>query len=466
MKQLQIRNEEYLSVYARANAFFDSVLLRISSFNYDLVHVDRLEESRTTMDNWKEKAEVDRRTILRLLKRTYDTQVTEMTSVRVALQRLAVEWDSEFSSFEKRIFPSDKDVRRLTALQLKRLFTDSTPTSRPISPDRRSMVSTSSTLSTAHEAEEPNGALISDRPRLEDKISSLITEADVGTKEVMVQSLSALAPFDSTPAETDENESDSTVYGGHRSTVAYPSMTDQNTSEAESEMEPGQPRTPGRGVANLVNFFSDSAHHSPSTLNKASPARSIRNRPPRRSEAFSDGGTTGYAANVGVSHLAHRQALADQSSRIPHRVSRLGTSGATKVSVTSETIDSLNQIAAEGSNETIQSTGTAGSTKGKSKSNGASSPVKQRSAGGFSEKGLTASRLKLDRPTASSIGKASIPRRIALPHRPLSSSRVSTIAQHFNERAKESDRQSRLNMSRRRVRPVADAVPKVQGESM
>lgn len=116
MQQLELRNDEFLDVFAKVNAFFDSIAFRISSFHYDSVPPERVEECRTTLHEWKDKAEVDRRAVLRGLRTTYqsaiETNGSEMTAARRALQTLAVSWDALFSSFEKKIFPSDKDVRR------------------------------------------------------------------------------------------------------------------------------------------------------------------------------------------------------------------------------------------------------------------------------------------------------------------------------------------------------------------
>lgn len=148
----QLRNLEYVEVLTKSNAFWASIVNRIQSFNYDLVAADRLEEAHVAMDERLKRCEVDRCATVRLLDVTYDeaaaSNSTEMTAVRRALQNKAVEWEGDFAALEQRIIPSEKEVRRLTTAQLKRLFSDD---KLPLSPERRT---TSSVLAPSIEADE------------------------------------------------------------------------------------------------------------------------------------------------------------------------------------------------------------------------------------------------------------------------------------------------------------------------
>ena len=158
-KQLQLRNEEYALVLRKNTAFWDSIAARIVAFNYELVHVEKADAARQTMEEMTRKSETERIAMLQQLGRTYEethgTNGIETTVLHRMLQNKAAEWDAEFQAFEQRFVPADKDARRLTANQLKRLFSE--PSGMPTSPDRRSM--SSGFLSPSTEADESEKGL-------------------------------------------------------------------------------------------------------------------------------------------------------------------------------------------------------------------------------------------------------------------------------------------------------------------
>ncbi|GAA5919437.1 hypothetical protein JCM1841_002389 [Sporobolomyces salmonicolor] len=146
--QLQIRNVEYETVQQRSKAFFDSVMARIVAFRLDCVQLERHEECQAALLDFTSRCEADRRAISRLLVSAYehaqDTNGTEMTIVRRALQEKVVAFETEWTAFEKRVILSEQDSRRLS----KRLSPDS---HRSMSPGRRS---TSGSLAPSIEVEE------------------------------------------------------------------------------------------------------------------------------------------------------------------------------------------------------------------------------------------------------------------------------------------------------------------------
>lgn len=391
VKQLEIRNEEYLVVFTKINAFFDSIIRRISAFDYQFVSADKVEEAQSSMEEWADKSEADRRSSLRLLRKTYEqaspSNGTEMTSIRRALQDKAVEWDLAFTAFEKKVFPSDKDVRRVTAQQLKKLFTDSnsTSTSRASSPDRRHALPLAVTATEADPVEQPSTASALD-----------------GDNAATAPGHSSSSRMES----TSDGESDSTVCADPLAlTPAFPPGS-LGPSDSELDNNPDTDiiaglQTPGRGVANLVNFFS---HDPPTSSPPVSvPSRYLRARPARRSDAFSDGGVSGYAANVGVSHLALAVRGGVRSGRSSPSGSRASIRAKTRLPVASTS-------------------------------------------------------------TLTPAAKPSNPRRPAR----TSPSQVLILAQHFNDKARESAQQHRTSRARgggvtgRRARPVVDAAAQIQ----
>ncbi|KAI5477182.1 1-phosphatidylinositol-3-phosphate 5-kinase [Pseudohyphozyma bogoriensis] len=360
-KQLQLRNEEYITVLNKSTAFWDSILHRIVSFNYDLVSADRLEESHTAMDELKIKCEVDRRAIVKLLEKTYEeaqaTNGTEMTSVRRALQNKAVEWEGEFSAFEQRIIPTEKDVRRLTTVQLKRLFSDATL---PTSPERRTTSAPGLAPSIELDEEkqdacelESNSSAADSSISSSDGFRSRLTKPPSSSSSGVPSSTSSpsssllLSPnLDLSALNSTDNDSDSTLCAPSKprntTRIASPfirrrSLIIEDTSGAESDQDvtPSRRRPPAPGVANLVSFFSDGGKDSASDNPSApSPSRPLlrrgvtdkprSNRPRQTLDVFSDGGGS-YARNVGVAHLSSKS-FAEKPSRIPARKDVKGNS--------------------------------------------------------------------------------------------------------------------------------------------
>lgn len=311
VEQLVIRNEEFVTVLKKSNAFFDSIMNRINHFNYDVVQSDRVEESRLALAELSLKCETDRKTIHRLLTTTYEhtpsSNGTEMTSVRRALQHKAVEWETEWTTLEQKIVPSEKDVRRLTTIQLKKLFSNE---GLPLSPERRSnapsISSAASTLGTMDEkaevsvvmeegeevkeklTEEPQGLMITtdsaeavssplettleDQPPVSASTSPLVSPSSPITPRIPSQDSNSIT----------DNESDSTVRdevetphkSAHRqlpSPYAVRRQTNQTDTsgaeESESERRRGGATPLARrhskaspAIAHLVSYFSEKSN--------------------------------------------------------------------------------------------------------------------------------------------------------------------------------------------------------------
>ena len=530
-KQLQLRNEEYVTVLAKTTAFWNSIDHRIASFNYDLVQPERLEAAKTAMEELAVKSDVDRRMILRFLGKTYEqastTNGTEMTSVRRTLQNKAVEWEADWTAFEQKIFPADKDVRRVTAVQLKRLFSDG---GAAVSPERRSISASLAPSVDAHEKDSSSGSLSDDSSQSSLPLSTarLDAECDESTRSssasITAGDSTILATSSSPKAEGSispptiqvspisrrhsggaDEDSDSTVCGDTGIPSRPSPFLNAPAETSEAEIEYGTPsarrhhhhhQPAGTGVAQLVNFFSDSGQDSPLPSPRVSPkmpvfrrGQSDKPRSVKRSteqEPVSDGG---YAAHVGVSHLANR-AFADKPSRIPWRTTRsltkafeghIDSAPPTKSSSTSRSQSrsgsgrntpaiSAHRIAADGSNVTLKGRSprhSLASSRSTLKGTGAADSEAESERGrgrGKAGKSKNAKELGVARSTASTSNKAiGGGRRAAAGSNFNSTSRVSTIAHHFNQKARDADKQRRINVFRgRSARPVAVAQPTIQ----
>ncbi|WVR06352.1 hypothetical protein IAU60_003383 [Kwoniella sp. DSM 27419] len=121
-----LKNQEYESALHKNTAFFDSVLFRLRSFDYEICQPDKIGPLKTALETMLSKAVADREEMVNLLNRTYKltpmTDVLALNTVLRSLQDKVVQWDSEFADIEKAFMPSEKDLRRMTATHLKRLF--------------------------------------------------------------------------------------------------------------------------------------------------------------------------------------------------------------------------------------------------------------------------------------------------------------------------------------------------------
>ena len=106
-----LKNLEYESVLQKNAAFFDSVLFRLRSFEYDLVHPDKVSRIefgdraltyqvtmlRSALENMLSRSAGDREELVNLLNRTYKltpmTDVLALNTVLRALQDKVVQWE-------------------------------------------------------------------------------------------------------------------------------------------------------------------------------------------------------------------------------------------------------------------------------------------------------------------------------------------------------------------------------------
>jgi len=309
--QLLLRNSEYEVVQQRTKAFFDSVQARINAFRLDCVQVQRLEECKAALADFSSRCEADRRAILRLLVSAYEqsqeSNGTEMTGVRRALQEKVVQFEGDWTVFEKRVILSEQDSRRSS----KRYSPDSAMS---LSPSRRSVSGSlppameveEGDLSTVGESEtshEPESSTSESRHPNESSTDSTgtvrssndlvsLSPLSLEPPALSLESISpvALSPTDLSPLEqpaaplsttlarsssahpsvvsdNSDIESDSTICADSR----YPSLSgtsspfirkhsrpSDETSPAESEPEEQQVvrrRKPGQFVSELVQSF-------------------------------------------------------------------------------------------------------------------------------------------------------------------------------------------------------------------
>lgn len=125
---LRLKNEQYLKFKSRLDKFMVSVKSRIESIHIDSVVPEKLDACRTELDRLRKKANDDHKFLLSKLQEKYSMsryyEIIPMNRAGRAMHENSLAWDEIFNEFEKNFFPSERDIRRLAAIQLKKMFLD------------------------------------------------------------------------------------------------------------------------------------------------------------------------------------------------------------------------------------------------------------------------------------------------------------------------------------------------------
>jgi 1-phosphatidylinositol-3-phosphate 5-kinase len=125
---LRFKNEVFTKIEQRLNKFMMSVKSRLKGINLDAVLPEKAEACRAEIEHLAKKASEEHLALIRQLQEQYSNSKHWETiplnrAVRITQESVA-EWDNAFAKFEKDFFPSEKDIRRLATLQLKKIFLD------------------------------------------------------------------------------------------------------------------------------------------------------------------------------------------------------------------------------------------------------------------------------------------------------------------------------------------------------
>lgn len=132
---LRIKNEQYLQHEERTNRFFSSVKLRLRSINIESVTPNKVEACKAEIEALTAQAETEQSWLIKKLQEKYNKskyfEIIPLNRALRALQERVVDWDGKFIAFDNNYFPSEKDIRRLATLQLKKIFIDNPNPSTP-----------------------------------------------------------------------------------------------------------------------------------------------------------------------------------------------------------------------------------------------------------------------------------------------------------------------------------------------
>ena len=124
---LKLKNEVFTRNEQRWSLFISSVKARLASIRIDSVLPEKADQCRAEIERLTKMAEQDQATLNQRLQDAYvNSKYYEIIPINAFIREIIEkvgEWDAAFAKFEAD-FLSDKDVRQLTILQLKKIFTD------------------------------------------------------------------------------------------------------------------------------------------------------------------------------------------------------------------------------------------------------------------------------------------------------------------------------------------------------
>ncbi|KAK4039853.1 hypothetical protein C8A01DRAFT_16222 [Parachaetomium inaequale] len=124
---LRLKNDVFIRAEDRWNRFMNSVGARLKSIRIDSVLPEKAEACKAEVERLSKKAQEDQPELIGALQDAYmGSKYYEVTPFNTVIREMlekVTDWDAAFAAFEAD-FLSDKDVRQLTIIQLKKMFTD------------------------------------------------------------------------------------------------------------------------------------------------------------------------------------------------------------------------------------------------------------------------------------------------------------------------------------------------------
>ncbi|KAI1762131.1 hypothetical protein GGR53DRAFT_502703 [Hypoxylon sp. FL1150] len=125
---LNMKNEMFTSAQDRWTRFTASVKARLKAINTDNILPEKAEACKAEIERLSKRIQDDHTSLIRKLQEKYMvSKYYEVIPFNVVLREMLVkvsEWDTAFTKFEADFLPSDKDIRRLTMIHLRKMFTD------------------------------------------------------------------------------------------------------------------------------------------------------------------------------------------------------------------------------------------------------------------------------------------------------------------------------------------------------
>ena len=135
---LRFKNDLFSKIESRLSRFMLSVKARIKSINTDSVLPEKAENCKQEVEKLSKQAAEEHLALVQKLRDKYMNskhyEIVPLNRALRAVQEKVAEWDTAFADFDKNFFPSEKDIRRLATLQLKKIFLDRDDSAQSLDP--------------------------------------------------------------------------------------------------------------------------------------------------------------------------------------------------------------------------------------------------------------------------------------------------------------------------------------------
>ncbi|KAI0023745.1 hypothetical protein F4780DRAFT_776372 [Xylariomycetidae sp. FL0641] len=125
---LTMKNEIFTHCQDRWQRFTASVKARLKAIKLENILPEKAEACKAEVERLTKKIQDEHAIVIRKLQDKYmNSKYYEIIPFNIVLREMLVkvaEWEAAFGKFEADFLPTDKDIRRLTMLQLRKMFTD------------------------------------------------------------------------------------------------------------------------------------------------------------------------------------------------------------------------------------------------------------------------------------------------------------------------------------------------------
>ena len=185
---LRLKNDIFVKTEERLNRFMASVKARIDGISNESIVAEKAEACKAEVEKMMKLAEDEHHFLIKKLQDKYMSSkyyeiVPLNRAIRAMMEKVA-EWDNTFADFDNNYFPSEKDIRRLATLQLKKIFLDREGSASTLASPRDSLSTPSADMELS-EKMCPGGSIELESKPLESQhpLTSVINETSKSQNE-------------------------------------------------------------------------------------------------------------------------------------------------------------------------------------------------------------------------------------------------------------------------------------------
>lgn len=288
---LKLRNEVYTRTEKRLSQFMMSVQARLKGINVESVVPELLDECKKEIENLIKKAHEDHLALIRQLQEKYSSsrywEVIPLNEVLRSVQEKVVEWDTIFAEFEQNFFPSEKDIKRLATLQLKKIFLDKDATSVTSEDAISSPTDVDDEIAQANEKPRMLRRMTLSPEKAQNVLVSVVEEHAGKKHREILQEEAAMTPL---PAPTDESSLAVEAISGKRASPQDEAVAQEEVKHLDLAVPSGQSeRGPLDSTSPLTRPLSNS--DAPEVLEELESSKvSTMPSPPKETDMPQDNG--------------------------------------------------------------------------------------------------------------------------------------------------------------------------------